>query len=395
MAYPIDSGLYWSIAGPLGFIRDIELASSQSRVILINMPLRLRDRLSAGVEEGLKHARIELKANLTIRSGTNISRDIAVHYDETLMIAEKLAKIRQQCRTAIILDVATETARDECLKYVEKFLSSAETGEGNVVLIVAIHSEKIPELERGKTGAVVSFDGGLSEDEMSAYITLRTTSRTGPGSTRLVQGIISEFAGFDVDFAEQLCSMSEAEVLSIRSSMANLIAGNEKRWREDSWLNGTCSKAQNLSHPLRDAYLESHGNEIEKKLAKERLDTRFWRACLREITPWLEARRQNIIGRFKSAIKYDDSALDTEIEIPRGKTTRKIQFADLEYNNIVGLYYNNLLNITTPGERRALDVCRAAKKVRDEIAHMRMPSITDVSSLISNMDMLNKNSIKL
>jgi hypothetical protein len=61
---------------------------------------------------------------------------------------------------------------------------------------------------------------------------------------------------------------------------------------------------------------------------------------------------------------------------------------ELEFNNIVGMAYGSGLNAQNPRELLALNVCKCAKSVRDEISHLRAPEPQKVIQLIQEMDAL-------
>ena len=55
---------------------------------------------------------------------------------------------------------------------------------------------------------------------------------------------------------------------------------------------------------------------------------------------------------------------------------------------IVGMVNDRVITPATPRERAAESVCRSAKRVHDDIAHLRKPRIPDVLKLIQEMDLL-------
>lgn len=66
---------------------------------------------------------------------------------------------------------------------------------------------------------------------------------------------------------------------------------------------------------------------------------------------------------------------------------------DLEYNNIVGMCYAKIIMPRTSDEICAHNVCTLAKDVRDDNAHMRMPSTSKLTDLIREMDRLVLNAV--
>ncbi|MBE0624563.1 MAG: hypothetical protein IH606_07125 [Burkholderiales bacterium] len=62
---------------------------------------------------------------------------------------------------------------------------------------------------------------------------------------------------------------------------------------------------------------------------------------------------------------------------------------ELEYNDIVGMnFHDKVLQPQNKDQSQALRVCQSAKRVRNEIAHLRMPNPNDINSLVSEMDSL-------
>ena len=96
-----------------------------------------------------------------------------------------------------------------------------------------------------------------------------------------------------------------------------------------------------------------------------------------------------VLGKFKTQINAIARANSGKILKPIGnEKTVKIDPEELEYNNIVGMARNGPMEVTTGDERAALSICTVAKKVRDEIAHLRMPDPGDIMRLIAEMDRL-------
>jgi len=74
--------------------------------------------------------------------------------------------------------------------------------------------------------------------------------------------------------------------------------------------------------------------------------------------------------------------------IGKGKVV-EVKREELEYNNVVGFQKEGLLPfLVRDEEKRAVDVCFRAKAVRDDLAHLRAPSVEEVEGLIAAMDLL-------
>ena len=153
-----------------------------------------------------------------------------------------------------------------------------------------------------------------------------------------------------------------------------------------------------MTHALYDKYLSEHGAIEVRDEAVSRIKRRYWKACLKSISPWLEERRKAVVSVFSKQLNAIAAANNGKI--PRYVNTDKVgnkryvfvDQADIEYNNIVGMVKFGEITSTTVDEQCAESICRYTKAVRDEIAHLRAPLPGDVSDLIREMDrlLLNK-----
>jgi hypothetical protein len=138
---------------------------------------------------------------------------------------------------------------------------------------------------------------------------------------------------------------------------------------------------------LYELYLSRHEGPDQRD-ATDWLKRRYWRACLRTLLPWLEERRSRVIGILRPA-------LESHLKSSGGKAVRttdsgfrlETSLDDLEYNQIPGLVRHERFDVSgNVRMSRAVDVCFAAKKVRDDIAHMRPPQPGDILALTSKME---------
>ena len=391
----IDSSLYWRLPGPRSFITRISEKVLHTRLLSVNLPIHAIPGTWDGVEEGIRHAHIDNIIKLKISGGTDISGEVGVHFGKLSLTAEELTLHMASWRSAVILLPQDEEGKANCAKYAEAFIQSIDKGLGNVLLIIGGNEESITDDTSNMGIQVIAFDGGLSPDEMDAYIAIRMLDRPGPGSTRLTRAIVSEFAGFDVELAEQIMQLNESQIVNIMSNLGILMGDSPFRWRYDSWLWLTrSSSAPGVHHTLHDKYLSEHGPVAYRAQALDRIKRRYWRACVKTISPWLEERRKPVISIFGAQIKAEAARNGGTIPKFTGKdkfgNDRFVQLdpEELEYNNIVGMIRASKLSVTTVEEKCAERVCRLTKGVRDEIAHLRAPSPADVGDLISEMDRL-------
>ena len=391
----IDSNLYWRLPGPRSFITRISEKVLSTRLLWVNLPIHSIPGTWDGVEEGVRHAHIDTVIKLRIGGGTDIAGEVGVHFGRTSLTAAELMLHTADRRSAVILLPQDDDGKANCSKYAGEFIQSLDKGQGNVLLIVGGNEESLITDTSNMGIQVIAFDGGLSPDEMDAYVAIRMLDRPGPGSTRLTRAIVSEFAGFDVELAELIMQLNESQIVNIMSNLSILMGDSPFRWRYDTWLWLTrSSSAPGMTHTLHDKYLSEHGPLAGRADALERIKQRYWRACVKTISPWLEERRKAVIGIFGAQIKAEAARNNGTIPKFTGKdrfgNDRFVQLApeELEYNNIVGMIRQGILGATTVEEKCAESVCKFTKVVRDEIAHLRAPLPSDVIDLIREMDHL-------
>jgi hypothetical protein len=389
----VDTDLYWTLPGPRRFISRVAGYAVRSRILCINLPLDLMPGTWEGVKKGLTDAHVTNVIDLTIRSGTDIAADIGVHFDLNRVTAEQLAGMKAEQPTAVILRSIGEEARSNCEHYAHEFMSVISSVQGNIHLVIGFNKDGLREDMHDNGIQVLVFDGGLTYDEMDAYVALRMLDDMGPGSTRLTRKIVSEFAGHDVDFAERLMMLDEFQIVNIIDHLGTLMGEELERWRSYSWLKRTESlSSPKLPHVLHDRYLADHAGSPEAKdVAKKRIDQRYWRACVKAMTPWLEERRMRVIGYFHDQLQEIANQYSGKIPRPQGERTIYADPEELEYNNIVGMAYKNYLTPKTQKQRDALTICKTAKAIRDDIAHLRKPNPEDIMEIIRQMDKLLPN----
>lgn len=385
----IDSRLYWMLPGPKGFMHRISACAGHSRVLVVNLPAKVLPGTHDGIVQGMRDAHVMEQLPLTIRGQMDIGDEIGSHFGYRRMTPAQLAG--QVCPqvTAVILRAEDSEAQHRCERYAVDFMKASKHHDGNVRLVTSLHDREIQKDSHIEDVQVITFDGGLTPDEMDAYVALRMIDRPGPGSTKLLRSIVTEYAGFDAQFAERLLDLDDQHLLSVRWVLPSLLNEDRERWRTLDWLQGSCSLASNTPHVLHDCYLALHASEQEKQRATTRVEQRFWRACVKVISPWLEERRSAILSYFMPQLRALAAADPSgKLQVPRGDRSYAIEPEEIELNNIVGMALKNVLSVSSSGEEAALAVCKAAKRVRDAIAHTRAPAAKDMRELISSADAL-------
>jgi hypothetical protein len=215
--------------------------------------------------------------------------------------------------------------------------------------------------------------------------------RRGPGSTQLVRALVYEYSGFDAELAERLISFDDGDILRLPHSLGAVLDVEPLRWRSRSWVDGTCTSLdrQEARHPLYEWHLALHTGP-EKEEALRAAYKRYWRACVQALTPWLEERRLQVLGILGKPLDALLARTGGKVQKPLSSgNVIEIEREELEYNSIVGLAYQGSLAVPADStSQQALAVCKLAKKVRDDLAHLRPPSPQNITALVSNMDSL-------
>jgi hypothetical protein len=345
--------------------------------------------MPSGTTDALRRALEAADARLVVievGAGTDVAMEVGAQLNKASVTGRELASAKEPGGLFVLLKPTEERAAGNCGQYFESFVEALEVANGNVALLVQVHNEAKEWKERAGM-RVVEFDFALPYDEMTAYVGLRMLGRHGPGSTSLLRALVTEYAGFDVVMAERLMSLTASDLLRLPQSLDAILADDPLRWRTPSWLEGSWSN--NERHPLTEWYLAIHDGPQQKQ-AKQDSHRRYWRACIKALTPWLEERRDpvmKVLGRVIDHVYASAGGVVTR-PIGRGRTV-EVKRDELEYNNIVGFANDNLLPpLQREDERRAVDVCYRAKAVRDDLAHLRAPSVAEVDNLVAAMDAL-------
>lgn len=383
--------LYWGLPTPTGFVHRVASQTRQHRATVLSVTRHGVAGIWDYVMEGLARAEIPMVVDLRIREGVDIASEVGPHFGCEFLTAAKLAETSASSLTAVLLRPAGDGARKNCESYFHEFLEALEHAKGNTYLLVEIMDGEITEDSAAEGFQVLAFTGAISLDEMSAYVGLRMLGRSGPGSTKLLRALVYEYSGFDVTLAEQLIALPDGDILGLPHSLGALLEVDPLRWQNKSWLEGTTAfiDGREIRHPLCEWHLALHsgpGQEEAQAAAKKR----YWRACVQTLTPWLEERRLQVLDILKQPLdKLLNPTGGKHIKVLPGGKEIEIERNELEYNNIVGMTYFGKLVI--PGDHRsqqAFAVCKVAKAVRDDLAHLRAPKSQDVLSLISAMDSL-------
>lgn len=384
----MNTSLYWSMPGPCDFVGRVSDASRNARAIILSLTDFPPNGIWDAVRRGLTNANVFEPLELSIFEGMNVDAEIGSHFKVQTMPGNLLAHHRHGQQHAVILKPAGKSAAERCQEYAAHFLQNIEHADGDVRLIISVHDGSYTSDQSDGRIHVIAFDGGLNESEMDAYVTQRLVTSYGPGSTRLVKQLITEFSGFDVCLAEALIGMGDADILSLPEPLTKILGHEGLRWMSDSWVNGSTSSQSGSKHPLREWYLASHPGET-KDFASRAIKQRYWRACVRTLLPWLEERRPQILEMLDDCITALEKSSGGPGKIKKMQGAKKeilISREDMEYNDL-WFNFKDAKHISSK-ERLAIAVCLKTKLVRDELSHLRKPQTADIMALISDMDTL-------
>lgn len=389
----IDLSFYWSLPTPRRLLKKIAEISSTTKVIGINSPKSLTVETWPNAKVALTNLHVSRDFPLRVRQGTNLSADIGFHFGVKHMSAAELAHIVDAPLTAIFLqpeDVGGwNTARD----YVMEFLRTVQHANAihcPVRIILEMQEANITKDDRSGEFSVFAFDGGISSEEMEAYVAMRLIEKLelpnglDTGELQLRKSLIASMAGFDTELAEKLLGWDLNNIISVTDHLTSLIDDAPSRWTTTSWLNGTIN-SHSILHTLRLQYLKLHGSAKEKTAADAAIKKLYWKACVKAITPWLEEVRPVIAKVMRAHLKQ-------QVDQNSGKLVKNVNGIDryttienVEFSAIAWMSSARRFARLNAEEDAAVAVCHAATDVRNEIAHLRAPATQDVMHLVTKL----------
>lgn len=378
------TGLYWSLPSPSNFCLAVTDAARDKRAIILNHPESVS--LTVGLKEGLRNANIDNPIILDIDDGAHIASLLAPHFGDQLVDAHALANTTLADMHAVVLIASSERAHTACMQYVTEFITALEQACGNVRLILSMHDVNLTTSESTKDFSIITYDGALRADEMQTYVSFRMLGRKEFASTQLLHQLVTEFASFDISLADSLIGLTEAEILNLPESLGSLLARDEQRWSTDNWLRGSRSlTCPDSHHPLREWYLAQHTNPLAE-IGRQSANKRYWQACIKSISPWLEERRSLVHKVLRPVLQKLEPEGKFEKRI--GKQTEIVEIEDLEYNDLCfqGYRVRERGLFLTSHQEQAFRLCSKAKVVRDDLAHSRKPRLDALQDLVIHMD---------
>jgi hypothetical protein len=378
------TSLYWSLPSPSNFCLAVTDAVRDKRAVILNHPESVN--LTVGLKEGLRNANFDSPIILNIDDGAHIASLLAPHFSDQLIDAHTLANTSLAHMHAVFLMARSERAHAACMQYMMEFIKALEEARGNVRLILSMHDVNWTTSKSTKDLSIITYDGALRPDEMQTYVSFRMLGRKEFGSTQLLRQLVTEFAAFDISLADSLIGLNEAEILNLPESLGPLLARDEQRWSTDNWLQSSLSlTCPDSKHPLRDWYLAQHTSPFAE-LGRQSANKRYWQACIKSISPWLEERRPLVHKALRPVLKKLEP--DGKFEKKIGKQTEIVEIDELEYNDLCFQSFrvrDQRLPLTAQQEQ-AFRLCSKAKIVRDDLAHSRKPKLDALQDLVIHMD---------
>jgi len=394
-ARSVATDIYWLMPGPRAFIEAVIAAIVEHRWLAIRTPSFSIPGFTVALDAAVQRAHLDNERARWVRiyDSSEVAAQVGTVFNAPSVLPSQLALMHGPIRS-IVLDPTSELAVAHCEQYLEAFVetvSDVPRTRGQVCLIALLpQSHDATKAPVARCPQEIVFSGALTAEEMQAYVAVRMTDRSGPDSTGLLRWLVTEFAGFDAQLAEELMAMSDELLLALPKSLEALSAQADNRWRTGRWSTGCYANVggKTLRHVLHELHLSRHAGP-EQRVAAEWLKRRYWRACLRSLLPWLEERRSCVIEVLRGP-------LEEHLRPTGGKATRitrsgsriETHIDDLEYNQIPGLVFNEGFRVTEPRQKLAVELCFAAKRVRDDMAHLRPPEVRAILELVDLMNRL-------
>lgn len=361
-------------------------AARVKRAIIVNRP---KDRSpDHGLREALHCANIPDPLFIDVQDGTNISNTLAPHFGGSATHASNLAAEKSPHGHAVVLRANSERSQKHCEKYMGEFIESLPEHDGNIRLILSFEDPGMKETESHEDFAVIVYDGMLRPEEMQAYVSYRMLGRQDFKSTSLLRHLVTEFASFDVCLAEDLMRMTNSEILGLPESLTQLLATKEEKWAMPSWIRGSASlTCPNETHTLHEWYQAIHTSPLSDK-GRDAVNRRYWRACIKAISPWMEERRHLVVSELNPVLLQLEPGGAFKIPVGNNGEFDTVKIKDLEYNNL--LYQRKVArdrNIKlTSRQNTAFEICAKVRTVRNEIAHARRPQLPYIQYLVLSLE---------
>lgn len=383
----VSVALYWALPGPSRFSAELSHALESSGTLVVRIDASHITGLRHAVRDALSGAcsvpeRVEF---VDLDEGSHLESDVGHHFGRATLSAMEFATWSSLPRTTIVLTPRTVRARERCRGYVAEVAAEQSLGRKCSTRLVVIWNAGDDPLVPSAP-CVVGFDGSLSPDEMHAYVTLRMVGQRGPGTTSLARHLVTEFAGADAMLAEELMKLSHEELLRLPESLSRL-APRESRPAPGR----SPGAARRDSVDTFQDWHRSRSQGPDAAAAASRIDSMYWRACVRSLLPWLEERRRPVIDLLRPHLEdylSPTKGVWKKVNPWQQHETRDVPIDDLEFNDIVAMahYRADPFSPVDPGAQQLAEGCRRAKRVRDALAHLRRPEVGDIERMVRVLD---------
>ncbi len=372
--------IYWSLPGPVKFLAELIQAfdSTQALVVRIENPEITGVRQTIG--DALRKAchepeRIQF---LDVHDGSHIESDIGHHFGRPKLSAMQLASWSTPPKTTVVLTPHSSRARERCRTFYEEFVAELAGQGGKCIRLILLWNEGDDPLTP-KSPKEFCFCGSLTEDEMHAYVTLRMVGSLGLGTSSLARHLVTEFAGSDPLLAEELMALPPDALLELPYTLARLPPRHGRPPR------GVGAVSD---------WLEMRAQSTAAGDARKRIEQRYWRACVRALLPWIEERRMPVIEKLRWSLEdylFPTKGIWRKRRPYREERYIEIPIEELEFNDIVSMSHQKNDDPFKPLDAEAetgLACCRAVKRVRDALAHLRAPAASDIRDMVRLLDAL-------
>ena len=379
--------LYWSLPRPSRFTVELTHALEVSRALVVRLEVSYISGLRHTLREALSSAcpepeRIEF---VDLDEGSHLESEVGHHFDRPTLSALEFATWSSLPRTTVVLTPRTARARERCRAFLQEVTAEQALASHSTARLVVIWNANDDALVPHAPSAV-SFDGLLTPDEMHAYVTLRMVGQRGPGSTSLARHLVTEFAGADPMLAEELMQLPHDDILQLPGSLSKLAPRESQPTSAKE-----PAAAMPVSPDIRRDWHASRAQGPHAAAAVGRLDSMYWRACVRSLLPWLEERRRPVIDLLRLDLEdylYPTKGIWKKVNPWNQRDVRDVAIDDLEFNDIIAMA-NHPGDPFAPADskmQRVVEGCRRAKRVRDALAHLRPPAISDIEEMVRVLD---------
>ena len=398
---PSAEPIFWLLPGPAAFVDALASTIPQARALAVAAQGRPVIGFWAAVQRALEaaHASSDQVQTLNVDDGSHIESDIGHHVGAASITAARLAHWSGPGHRTFVLVPKSPRAVDKCWQYLSGFSEALHANAGadqETTRLIVVRDDSGPAWRRAPCLEQVIFSGALSPEEMKAYVAMRMIGRRGPGSTDLTQRLVAEFAGFDAGFAEELMVLSEQELMNLPNSLATVahrLPTLDSVWRDSRLETGSIAEIDGgiHAHVLHEWHLASHDGPMREAATRD-MASRYWRACLSALMPWMEERRHRVIDVLKPALERHlapTGGVRRRVTANQSKVI-EVPIVELECNDIVQMKFDRShpFVVTDSADLAAMHVCSKVTKVRNDLAHLKCPEPMAVVELVRAMDEL-------